>query len=118
MVSDGELEGLHLPYNDAIVVTTRIDNHNVHRIFVDNGGSVNVLFVESFDQLDTKTNQLKHVSTLLYRFAGAPVMLFRCINLPLIVGISLCQITPMVNFLAVQCPSRYSAIIRNPPQNT
>ena len=115
--TDDDLEGLHIPHDDAIVVTTRIGNHNVHRILIDNASSVDVLFADAFDQLGISRNQLRPVSTPLYGFAGTPVMPAGSIDLPLTAGTSPCQITLMVTFLVVQCPSTYNAIIGRPTLN-
>ena len=117
MFTDDDLEGLHIPHDDAIVVTARIGNHNVHRILIDNGSSVDVLFADAFDQLGINRNQLRPVSTLLYGFAGTPVMPAGSIDLPITIGTSPCQITLMVTFLIVQCPSTYNAIIGRPTLN-
>ena len=43
--SDQDLVGIHLPHEDALVVTLRIANFDIKRILIDNGSSVNVLFL-------------------------------------------------------------------------
>ncbi|XP_075521486.1 uncharacterized protein LOC142554701 [Primulina tabacum] len=42
-----DLRGVSLPHNDALVIQARVANYDVLRVFVDNGGSVNVIFKEA-----------------------------------------------------------------------
>ena len=46
-----DLRGLHLPHNDALVVSAIIVNFNVQRILVDNGSSATIFFVSAFDKM-------------------------------------------------------------------
>ena len=39
---------LHLPHDDALVVSIQVGDYNTHRVFVDNGSSVNILYYLAF----------------------------------------------------------------------
>ena len=39
---------LHHPYNDALVVSVRVGDYNVHRMLVDNGSSADILYYLAF----------------------------------------------------------------------
>ena len=39
---------LHHPYDDALVISIQIRNYNTHRVFVDNGSSVDILYYPTF----------------------------------------------------------------------
>ena len=39
---------LHHPYYDALVVSVRVGDYNVHRILVDNGSSADILYYLAF----------------------------------------------------------------------
>lgn len=39
--NDDDLVGLHLPHDDAIIFIARTNNHNVHRILIENCSLVN-----------------------------------------------------------------------------
>ena len=49
--NNGDLEGLHLPHDDALVVSAIIANFNVQRILVDNGSSADILFISAFEKM-------------------------------------------------------------------
>lgn len=44
MFSDRDLEEVHSPYNDALVVKVQISNAMVSRVLMDNRSRVNVIF--------------------------------------------------------------------------
>ena len=39
---------LHHPHDDALVVSIRIGDYNMHRVLVDNGNSANILYYPVF----------------------------------------------------------------------
>ena len=39
---------LHHPHDDALVVTIRVGDYNVHRMLVDNGSSTDILYYPAF----------------------------------------------------------------------
>ena len=39
---------LHHPHDDALVVSIRIEDYNMHRVLVDNGNSVDILYYPAF----------------------------------------------------------------------
>ncbi|GFS43260.1 photosystem I subunit K [Actinidia rufa] len=53
-----DLRGLHLPHDDALVVSAVIANFNIQRILVDNGSSVDILFISAFDKMKIGLDKL------------------------------------------------------------
>ena len=39
---------LHHPHDDALVVSIRIEDYNMHRVLVDNGSSTDILYYPAF----------------------------------------------------------------------
>ncbi|GFY81010.1 hypothetical protein Acr_01g0008190 [Actinidia rufa] len=48
--SNDDLRGLHLPYDDVLVVSAVIANFNAQRILIDNGSSADILFISAFEK--------------------------------------------------------------------
>ena len=44
-----DLRGLHLPHDDALVISSNIANFNIQKILIDNGSSTDILFILVFD---------------------------------------------------------------------
>ena len=42
---------LHHSHNDALVVSIRIEDYNMHRVLVDNGSSADILYYPTFQQM-------------------------------------------------------------------
>jgi hypothetical protein len=44
---DEDYVGVSLPHTNALVITLQVANHIIHKIFVDNGSSANILYWHS-----------------------------------------------------------------------
>ena len=115
--TEEEAKKLLHPHNDALVISLRIANSRVHRILVDNGSSADILFKSALTRINLGGAKLTPVLTPLYGFAGECVRAEGVITLPVTMGEDLAQITRMVNFLVVDRPSVYNAIIGRPTLN-
>ena len=49
--SEDDARRLHHPHDDALVVTIRVGDYNVHRMLVDNGSSTDILYYSAFQQM-------------------------------------------------------------------
>ncbi|XP_077228419.1 uncharacterized protein LOC143861381 [Tasmannia lanceolata] len=115
--SDVDLNDVILPHNETLVITMLIANFETPRILVDNGSSADILYYHTFKQLGIKDDLLKPSSTELYGFAGEIVKVVGSIELPVLMGSALPRATAMVEFLVVNTPSVYNAILGRPGQN-
>ena len=46
--SEDDARRLHHPHDDALVVSVRVGDYNVHRMLVDNGSSADILYYLAF----------------------------------------------------------------------
>ena len=46
--SEDDTRRLHHPHDDALVVTIRVGDYNVHRMLVDNSSSTDILYYPTF----------------------------------------------------------------------
>ena len=96
---------LHHPHDDALVVSVRVGDYNVHRMLVDNGSSADILFYLAFQQIGIDKARLIPTNALLVGFGGTRVLPLGAITLSVTVGDYPQQITKDVTFLVVDCSS-------------
>ncbi|XP_019160717.1 PREDICTED: uncharacterized protein LOC109157271 [Ipomoea nil] len=70
MFTDADLPDGPLPHRDALVVKLDINNVVVHRVLVDTGSSVNVMYYDTFTLLGLSRGELEQVRTPLSGFTG------------------------------------------------
>ncbi|GFZ07006.1 hypothetical protein Acr_18g0011760 [Actinidia rufa] len=112
--SNDDLRGLHLPHDDALVVSSVIANFNVQRILIDNRSSTDILFISAFERMKIGLNKLHPFHTPLIGFEGNITHLLGWINLPITLGAEPHQTTIWQDFIVVDCPSPYNAILGRP----
>ena len=61
-----DLRGPHLPHDYALVVSAIIANFNVQRILIDNGSSVDILFVSTFDKMKIGRDRFNDHENVVY----------------------------------------------------
>ncbi|GFS39302.1 hypothetical protein Acr_00g0062150 [Actinidia rufa] len=109
--TNDDLRGLHLPHDDALVVSATIANCNVQRILVHNGSSVDILFISAFDKMKIGRDRLHPFHTPLIKFGGSTTHPYGWIKLPVTLGIEPHQTTVWQDFIVVDCLSNYNAIL-------
>ncbi|XP_050248776.1 uncharacterized protein LOC126696030 [Quercus robur] len=106
------------PHDDAFVISLLIADYTTRRVLVDNGSSTDILYYLAFQQMRLGRDQLHPVNSPLVGFGGMKVQPVGTISLSVVVGAYPRQITKDVNFLVVDCPSSYNAIIGRPTLNS
>ncbi|GFZ05183.1 hypothetical protein Acr_17g0007550 [Actinidia rufa] len=112
--NNDDLRGLHLPHDDALVVSAVIANFNVQRVLVDNGSSVDILFVSAFDKMRIGLDKLHPFHIPLVRLGGNMTHPLGWIKLPVTLVTEPHQITVWQDFIVVDYPSPYNAILGRP----
>ena len=46
--SEDDARRLHHPHDDALIISIRVGDYNVHRMLVDNGSSTDILYYPAF----------------------------------------------------------------------
>ncbi|GFZ01032.1 hypothetical protein Acr_14g0006670 [Actinidia rufa] len=109
-----DLRGLHLPHDDALVISAIIANFNVQRILIDSGSSADILFISAFEKIKIGLDKLHPFHTPLIEFGGNTTQPLGWINLPITLGTEPHQTTVWQDFIVVDCPSPYNAILGRP----
>ncbi|XP_075649644.1 uncharacterized protein LOC142620102 [Castanea sativa] len=102
---------LHHPYDNALVISVRIRDYNIHHILVDNGSSADILYYLAFQQMRIERERLVLTNAPLVRFRGIIVYPLDAVTLLVTVGDCPQQITKDITFFVVDCSSTYNAIL-------
>ncbi|XP_022157193.1 uncharacterized protein LOC111023967 [Momordica charantia] len=91
--SASDLEGVHVPHNDALVISPLINHVQVRRVLMDGGVLANILSFTTYLVLGWTRSQQKKSPTPLVRFAGESVTHEGCIDLLITIGQGDTQVT-------------------------
>ena len=102
------------PHCDALVIMAMIANNNVHRILVDNGSSVDILYYQAFQRMGLKVNDLKPSPNPIYGFIGDSVIPLGVISLPTTLGEYPRQSYTMADLLVIDQLSAFNTVLGRP----
>ncbi|XP_062074857.1 uncharacterized protein LOC133778851 [Humulus lupulus] len=66
--TDDDLQGVHLPHDDPLVISLQVDHCQLGRVLVDGGSGVDILFWEAFQKMGLKENQIQTSTTPMLGF--------------------------------------------------
>ncbi|XP_031107639.1 uncharacterized protein LOC116012276 [Ipomoea triloba] len=112
--SDDDLPEGPLPHRDALVIKMEINDSIVHRILVDTGSSVNVMYYDAFTKLGLPRNQLKEVRTPLSGFTGDSIETEGSVVLPVEIGVSPNTSKINMEFIVVKLTCAHNIILGRP----
>ncbi|GJU65227.1 reverse transcriptase domain-containing protein [Tanacetum coccineum] len=98
-----------------LVIEAEIGGHMVHRMYVDGGSSMEVLFEHCFNRLRPKIqSQMALATTSLTGFSGETIWPIGQIRLLVTIGDTKHSTEAWMNFMIVRSPSPYNGIIGRP----
>ncbi|XP_021854569.2 uncharacterized protein [Spinacia oleracea] len=105
--------GVQYKHEDPLVISMDLNNHNVHRVLVDGGSVMSIIFRNCFDQLILGEGEesLTKVSYPLIGFNGSATIPRGKITLPVTVGQGQATRSVREEFLAMDCDSVYNDIL-------
>ena len=109
--SEEDARRLHHLYDNALVVSIRVGDYNVHRVLVDNGSSADILYYPAFQQIGIDRRRLIPTNAPLVGFGGTRVFPIGAVTLLATTSDYPQQITKDVTFLMVDCSSAYNGIL-------
>ena len=111
------MENCQHPHDNPLVIRVVIANKTVHRVLIDNGSSVDIIFASTFDKMSIGKKKLELVNAHLRGFSGERVLPLGSIQLVHTLGDPPCQATTTVRFLIVDAPSAYNILLGRPSLN-
>ncbi|XP_023886378.1 uncharacterized protein LOC111998513 [Quercus suber] len=115
--SKEDARGVKQPHNDPLVIMLTIEGFNTRRILVNNGSSVDIIYLSVFQQLKLDPGRLRPFESPLVSFSGDKVYPKGIVMLTVTVGSYPRQLTCQLDFLVVDCSSSYNVIIGRPTLN-
>ena len=115
--SDSDLEGFQLPHDDPLVVRAVVAHKIVHRVLIENGSLIDIIFASAFDKMGIEKEKLEPVNTHLRGFSGEKVLPLSSIQRVLTLGDPPCQATTTARFLILDAPSAYNMLLGRPSLN-
>ncbi|KAG7552311.1 Retrotransposon gag domain [Arabidopsis thaliana x Arabidopsis arenosa] len=110
MFEESETNGLDRPHNDPLVITLAIGDHDVSRVLIDNGSTIDVIFHETLRQMNIGMSQVNQTPRPVLGFSGETLMTLGTIQLP----VQASGITKIVDFSVTDQPTIYNAIMGIP----
>ena len=111
---DSDAHLIHHPYYDALVITIMMASNKVHKILVDNGSSVDILYYQAFQKMGLKVSDLKLSPNPVYGFTGDSVTPMGVISLPMTAEDYPRQSCVIADFLVIDQPSAFNAMLGKP----
>ncbi|XP_042426044.1 uncharacterized protein LOC122013897 [Zingiber officinale] len=112
-----DLEGIEVPHDDTLIIRAVIANYTIHRIFIDTGSSVSIIFKKTFDQLQIDRAELLPMTTPLYGFTGNEVQPISQIKVAISLGEEPLRRTRTTTFIVIDVSSSYNVILGRPALN-
>ncbi|KAG7529490.1 Transposase-associated domain [Arabidopsis suecica] len=107
---ESETNGLDMPHNDPLVITLAVGDHDVCRVLIDHGSTIDVIFRETLRQMNIDMSQIIPTPRLVLGFSGETLMTLGTIQLPVRAG----GVTKIVNFSVTDQPTIYNVIMGTP----
>ena len=115
--SKEDARGMKQPHDDSLVIMLMIKGFNTKRVLVDNGSSVDIIYLSAFRQVKVDPKILLPFKSPLVSFSGDKVYPRGIVTLMVTTGSYPLKVTNKHNFLVVDSPSSYNVIIGRPTLN-
>ncbi|XP_019163614.1 PREDICTED: uncharacterized protein LOC109159956 [Ipomoea nil] len=112
--TDADLPDGPLPHRDALVVKLDINDVVVHRVLVDTGSSINVMYHDTFTRLGLSRGQQEQVRTPLSGFTGDSIETEGSITLEVEIGTPPHTKRWEVEFVVVKINCAHNIILSRP----
>ena len=115
--NEGDARGVKQPHNDPLVIMLNREGFNTKRILMDNGSSVDIIYLSAFQQLKLDPRRLRPFDSPLVSLSRDRVYPRGIVTLTVTVGTYPVYLTRQLGFLVVDFPSSYNVIIGRPMLN-
>ncbi|CAL2232154.1 unnamed protein product [Prunus armeniaca] len=94
-----------------MIIRVEIANHDVGRVLIDNGSSVNIIFDDAFKDMGIVDSHINRQITPLLSLSGDLVQPVGSVSLPIAFGVAHRKTMIYDKFLIIYCPTAYNVIV-------
>ena len=109
--------GIRQPHDDPLVIMLKVEEFNIHRELIDNGSSMDIIYLPAFQQMKQDKKRIRPFTSPLGSFIGDRIVPRGIVTLTVNAGTYLAQVTKNIDFLIIDCPSTYNIILERPALN-
>ena len=117
MFSERDVSGIKQPHDNPLVIMLGIEGFATRRVLVDNGSSVDIMYMTAYQQLRLDPKRLRSFNSPLVSFSEDKIYTKGIVMLSVTAGTHPAQVTIQVDFLVVNCPSSHNVILGRPTLN-
>ncbi|KAG7564136.1 Aspartic peptidase domain superfamily [Arabidopsis suecica] len=110
MFEESETNGLDRPHNDPLLITLASGDHDVSRVLIDTGSTIDVIFHETLRQMNIGMPQVNQTPRPVLGFSGETLMTLGTIQMP----VQASGITKIIDFSVTDQPTINNAIMGTP----
>ena len=112
--SDEDYEGREPNHNEALVINSDVAGHDVHKMLVDNGYDVDIIFLHALNRMNIEPYKLEPSDQSLYDFGHNAVQVDGIIRLLVTFGSKPREVCHMIKFHVINTASPYNIILGRP----
>ncbi|XP_074342880.1 uncharacterized protein LOC141680595 [Apium graveolens] len=105
---------VHHPHNDALVITMLIGAMNMHRDFLANWSSANILYYSTYKKLGFPDIDMYFEDVHVYGFTGEAVRVMGSVRLPVTLEEGALSVTQMIDFKVLDQDSAHNVLVGRP----
>ena len=83
---EADAKWVHHPHVNTLVITTIVSNSNVYQLLVDNGSTVDIIYLDAYIRKRLAESELSPTTSPLYRFTGDHMIPMDTAKLVVIMG--------------------------------
>ena len=102
--SERDGHGIRKPHDDPLVIMLRVEEFNIHWVFIDNGSSADIIYLLIFQQMKLDKKRIRPFTSPLVSFTGDRIIPRGIVTLTVIAGTYPAQVTKNIYSLIVDCP--------------
>ena len=115
--SERDGRGIQQPHDDPLVIMLRAEEFNIHRVLINNGSLVDIIYLPAFQQMKLDKKRIRPFTLPMVSFTRDRIIPRGIVTLTVIVGTYPVQVTKEIDFLIVDCPLTYNIILGRPALN-